>query len=271
MRKRTGKFFDDFFNFFFEESYRHLRDTHAIKKVIESIGRERPADSFNYKIPSGRYALVNIAADLYAETFLLSGKGKPYLLGELLDPPKKGYPLKHVILNVTDYHHGVAFRFSSNPDTYIGNIFLYHEDGTEQGVDGTSVLVRKECRTMRMADIVAASSCLPPLFEPIAFPDDFAWPNGEVPEVLKQVCSYRISGKASIPTPVPLMDGGLYDNQGIESVMLADRRLTLKGLNEQLLAGKWSDDADNKSGKKQVAQKSRIGMLIVFRCPAKKC
>ena len=257
-----AEFFDDFFNLFFEESYFHLRDTRAIKKVVESVGRERAEDLCNYKIPSGRYALVNIAADLYAETFLRSGKGRPYLFKELLDPPEKGYPLKHVILNATDYHRGVAFRFSSNPDTYIGNVYLYKEGNGQLDFTDFSGLIREECKAIRMADIVAASSCLPPLFEPMGFPDDFAWPNGEIPTTIKKLCSYRISDKTDIRTPIPLMDGGLYDNQAIESVMLADRDLTLEGLNELLLADKWGEEKKG-STEEFPAHDLPLGMFIV--------
>lgn len=255
-------FFNDFFNLFFEESYRHLRDTQAIKKVVESVGDKRPTDSCNYNIPSGRYALINIAADLYAETFLKSGKGTPYLLGEILDPPEKGYPLRHVILNATDYHRGVAFRFSSNPGTYIGNVYLYQKGEGQGDFSELSGLIREECKVIRVADIVAASSCLPPLFEPMGFPDDFAWPDGEIPVTVRKLCSYRISEKKEVQTPVPLMDGGLYDNQAIESVMLADRNLTLKGLNELLLAGKWGEETPRSSSGGSEPD-SQLGMFIV--------
>ena len=66
-----------------------------------------------------------------------------------------------------------------------------------------------------LADIVAASSCFPGGFEPLAFPHDFSWPDGKVPAALTGGLFDR---------PVPLMDGGVYDNQGTESLLLADNR-----------------------------------------------
>ena len=254
-------FFNSFFTIFFEDSYRHLRDTRAIEKVNSTIGKERAADALNYRIPSGRYALINIAADLYAETFLLSRKGTPYLLGELLAPPE-GYPLKHVILNATDYHNGVAFRFTSNPDTHIGNVFLFENCKAEPGAKEVIESIRESCKKIRVADIVAASSCLPPLFEPIGFPDDFAWPEGKIPKPLRDLCSEKQAEGKIIPRPVPLMDGGLYDNQAIESLMLADRGITLKELNNLLLAGKW-DNTGVPEIPGNVRSESLLGMFIV--------
>lgn len=47
----------------------------------------------------------------------------------------------------------------------------------------------------------------------MAFPDDFVWPNGRVPEKLRDQFA---SG------PLALMDGGIYDNQGLQSLLLTD-------------------------------------------------
>lgn len=103
-------------------------------------------------------------------------------------------PFDEVVFNATDFDGGNAFRFvkSTNDKVWIGN--------RERKVAGAAV------DKMRLGDVVAASSCFPGAFEPIVFPRDFA---GVTPGC----------------TPdVPLMDGGIYDNQGISSLLLVVKR-----------------------------------------------
>jgi hypothetical protein len=68
---------------------------------------------------------------------------------------------------------------------------------------------------IRLEDIVAASSCVPGGFEPLVFPQQFHWPR-DFPreEALKLLSPDFASG-------LPLMDGGIYDNQGVASLLLA--------------------------------------------------
>lgn len=99
-----------------------------------------------------------------------------------------------VVFNATDFDGGNAFRFvkSTNDKVWIGN---RHRKVPDAAVT-----------EMRLGDVVAASSCFPGAFEPIVFPRDFA-------------------GVATGCTPdVPLMDGGIYDNQGISSLLLVVKR-----------------------------------------------
>jgi hypothetical protein len=59
-------------------------------------------------------------------------------------------------------------------------------------------------RNVRLADVIAASSCFPGIFEPINFPDDFRWPSAAgqtLDEVRGQLHTKLSSG-------VPLMDEG---------------------------------------------------------------
>jgi predicted acylesterase/phospholipase RssA len=103
-------------------------------------------------------------------------------------------PLDEVVFNATDFDGGHAFRFvkSTNDKVWVGN--------RSRKVPDDAV------GKMRLGDVVAASSCFPGAFEPIVFPRDFA---GVMPGC----------------TPnVPLMDGGIYDNQGISSLLLAVKR-----------------------------------------------
>lgn len=52
-------------------------------------------------------------------------------------------------------------------------------------------------------------------FEPIEFPGDFHWQSGEIPPQVKS--DFHEEG-------TPLMDGGVYDNQVLESLLYADAR-----------------------------------------------
>ena len=52
----------------------------------------------------------------------------------------------------------------------------------------------------------------------MAFPEDFNWSDQNI---LKNV---RAKVHKKIPEDIALMDGGIYDNQGIESLWLADKR-----------------------------------------------
>ena len=105
-------------------------------------------------------------------------------------------PFKELIFNTTEFTRGNAFRFraSQNPKVVIGSNRKYS-------------ISKESAAKIRLADIIAASSCFPSAFEPIIFPDDFVGFNEKLDE----------------PFPCALMDGGVYDNQGIASILLADK------------------------------------------------
>lgn len=90
----------------------------------------------------------------------------------------------------------------------------------------------KYAKHIRMSDIMAASSCIPGAMEPIMFPQDFHWPGdpegkqrrkegGDRP-TCKEVEEY-VQAKCETKS-VPLMDGGIYDNQGTTSIILSAAR-----------------------------------------------
>jgi predicted acylesterase/phospholipase RssA len=182
------------FKDFFKEFYTLLRDTEFLTEGLKHLVKNKAA------VPSRRQNAIVSAAQVYDDTLLRTEDGKPVLFGSILDSE---IGLQEVIFGATDFHSGTAFRFqkSANPHAKIGNHF---------------VSVSKDAAKMiRVADIVAASSCIPPGFEPMVFPDDFVWPDNTVPPVV---------WNAEDVEPVPLMDGGLYDNTGIDSLLLADDR-----------------------------------------------
>src|SRR5262249_20555381 len=113
--------------------------------------------------------------------------------GELFD--HSGH-LDSLVFNATEFQTGMDFRFqkTSFPDAKIGNKNVY--------------MPLEAARQLRLADIVAASSCVPAGFEPLELPGDFVFPGGKVPEM------------PNIPPNLAVMDGGIYDNQGIEALLM---------------------------------------------------
>ncbi|MGR9115103.1 MAG: patatin-like phospholipase family protein [Gammaproteobacteria bacterium] len=179
---------------FFLDYYTLLKDTDLLQRGLEKLA------TGDISASSGRRNFTTAMAQVYAETFLKKPDGSPYLFGDILN---SDIALGDTVFNATEFRHGLAFRFqrSENTKAIIGNYRLR--------------INRKDAEKIRMADIVTASSCFPGGFEPFAFPDDFVWPEGQVPEDLsKQFAS----------GPVALMDGGVYDNQGLQSLLIADER-----------------------------------------------
>jgi predicted acylesterase/phospholipase RssA len=145
-------------------------------------------------------SLIRSAADVYADPALFGERR----FGEVLDAPPERLQLQEAIFNSTEFHTGVDFRFRRSPNRLarIGN--------------GTYRVRREVARHIRLADIVAASSCFPGGFEPFVFPQQFHWPpDFPLPKVLQ-----ALGPKFDAPG-LPLMDGGIYDNQGVESLLLA--------------------------------------------------
>jgi hypothetical protein len=180
-----GKSFGDFYKSFSQ----YLIDNNVIGLALEGLAAERR---------SGEWAsLIRAAADVYARDNLFGDRR----LGMVLDA--KGLQLEEAIFNSTEFHTGLDFRFrrSENPRATLGN--------------RNYRLPRAVARHVRLADVVAASSCFPGGFEPLVFPQQFRW-----------TAEYPLQSAVNDLGPVfkgglPLMDGGIYDNQGVESLLIA--------------------------------------------------
>jgi predicted acylesterase/phospholipase RssA len=181
------------FEDYFCDFYNALKDTNLVKLALEELAEGTT------ECPSGRKDLIIAVSQVYDKIFLKTHDGMSALFGTILNAQ---IPLQEIIFNTTEFRFGLDFRFqlSANPHALIGNRRIS--------------IPRKEAENIRLCDVVAASSCFPGGLEPIAFPDDFVWPEGKVPEAIRD----------RIGKPLALMDGGIYDNQGIESLLLADGR-----------------------------------------------
>ena len=183
------------FEEFYQNFERFLASVNLVKKSFEKIGHPSTG-------ALGFQNLITSIADVYDE-HLFSGDR----FGMFWEPPT--IPLQEMIFNATEFRTGIDFRFqkSRSKKAKIGN--------------GNVEITREEAQKIRLADIAAASSCFPGGFEPLAFPLDFRWPDNIIPPSLQQ----------KFAKALPLMDGGIYDNQGIAAAKLAiDRRKKKIGL-----------------------------------------
>lgn len=152
--------------------------------------------------------LIAAAAEIY-EQRLLPGA----TMGTLLADPRMH--LREITFNATDFRAGLGFRFQKTATKGISGSYVHR-------------IPPDVLKQIRLADVVAASSCFPAAFEPLGFPDDFAWDD------LEQSRKELNEGHATAPfdRPIPLMDGGIADNQGIESLLnvFGRKNATLPGL-----------------------------------------
>jgi predicted acylesterase/phospholipase RssA len=197
------------YGLYYDEFYSFLRDTNCVELALKHL--------YKTPSPSGRndLSLIRSAAMVY-DTRLFAERGRTFeSLQKIVGDGKRFLELIH---NATEFRKGNSFRFraSHNPNVLAGN--------------GDFKVKPEIASRVLLADVIAASSCFPGAFEPIRFPDDFVWSDGvdTVRDQLKQDVTtpvgrrrsgFNIDGKC---LSLPLMDGGIYDNQGISNAMEAD-------------------------------------------------
>lgn len=192
---KRGESFDQFYS----NIFLFLSDAKLIELALSRLSSE---DNWQ----QGRVrSLVSAFADVYdSELFDQS------LFGELMDE-KNPKGIKHLSFNATEFANGLQFRFQ-----WSEKMIAPDPGEAARGIIGNNYYNIPEivAREIRMADIMAASSCFPGGFEPINFPSDFVLPKGTHDQLPKGAMY-----------PVGLMDGGVVDNQGIDPVMLATGRI----------------------------------------------
>lgn len=184
LSQTEGESFPDFL----ERFKRELLSVNVVTLALAKLTEKAPS------IPSCRWDVITACAEVYDEKFF-SGKRFEVFLQ---DPNR----LTDLTFNATEFRNAIAFRFQTRQNGFIGN--------------GKVFITRDQAGQIRLADITAASSCFPGGFEPLNFPDDFAWPDTpEGANTLKEL-------QAKEWAPLPLMDGGVYDNQGMGSLVLEE-------------------------------------------------
>lgn len=111
--------------------------------------------------------------------------------------------LEEIVFGATEFATGNAFRFqkSQAEAAVFGN-------GNHRVPDALA-------QRLRLADVAAASSAFPGGFEPLTFPQDFAFRDAaEREQALREWAR----------PPLALMDGGIHDNQGFDGVLTAMKR-----------------------------------------------
>ncbi|MFT4862661.1 MAG: putative acylesterase/phospholipase RssA [Pseudohongiellaceae bacterium] len=172
-------------------------------------------------VASGSNNLITALAAVYRQKYFEKYYGDPTFGIFWNDSPE--IHLKELIFNATEFKTGVGFRFQVGLNgSLIGN---------------SKVSLREDfAKDIRMSDIMAASSCIPGGMEPLMFPQDFHWP-GDPEGILKAgAASNRTRCKEVVDfleeqysvSNIPLMDGGIYDNQGITSIILTQARMHRK-------------------------------------------
>ncbi len=166
------------------------------------------SDDKNWQQGTKEQNFINAFAKVYDEKLL-------QLKWENVWDLSKNTHIKEVCINTTDFQSGHSFRFQTaekNTKNIIGNKYV-------------NIANTDEIRQLRVGDLLAASSCFPIGFEPMVFPDDFAENEENKRKLAESILFKTANGTNIAGTAFGLMDGGITDNQGIESMMLAyDRR-----------------------------------------------
>ncbi|MBB3055054.1 patatin-like phospholipase family protein [Mucilaginibacter gotjawali] len=204
-----GKSFKDFYVKLFE----CLSGDFLLQNALEILSdqkrwRNRPDKSRN---------IINAFSMAYDE-YIFEGA----TLHSLFYNNEAGH-LQEVCFNTTEFYTGLSFRqdrkmvLDSANDPYFKfgneNIFL-------------SQLVAGK---YKIGDVLAASSCFPAGFEPIVFPEDFTHEGLTEDELKGGLTMIPQTGDKQESTfiaekNVGFMDGGITDNQGLQSMMYADGR-----------------------------------------------
>jgi predicted acylesterase/phospholipase RssA len=176
----------------FEQCY-HFLLAKLEETDLVSTGIQKLNPKENLINPGKAKNLINAFAEQYEKDFTAGA-----VLGDLKG--MKGH-LKNVVFNATEFTNAINFRFR-NPDSRLksGNDSFKLANGISSEI--------------KLSDIIASSSCFPGGFEPLRWPDDYV--HAASPG-LTTLCQYN---KAHKIQPTGIMDGGIYDNQGIESILM---------------------------------------------------
>lgn len=208
---------DEPFNIIYKKIFCAMEGEKLLTRVFEMLNdkqlwQKRKDKSIN---------LINAFSMAYDEAGMLGGK----TFGELSENIRYTH-LDEITVNATEFTNGISFRFQSQhanpsfPKGRVGNNYInFKRDQLE--VAGL----------MKLSDLLACSSCFPGGFEPFLFPEDFTHEELDTTMLVRAV-QYK-SNPFSTPqqeegeekiTRFFLMDGGIADNQAIESVLLAKKR-----------------------------------------------
>ncbi len=228
LSQQFGRSFQDYYDDFYD----FLPQLNIIEELLRRLVTRKPSS------PSGRNDMITAMANIYDRFYFGKYFGdyvndEVLTFGALMRQTGRGH-LEEMIFNATEFKTGTAFRFQvSKYRCLIGN--------------GKFSICRKHAAQIRIADIMAASSCIPVGMEPLFFPDDFHWPDdgswskrNPLPSrpTCKEINSALVKNTDTSRSSLALMDGGVYDDQGISSTLLAlNRRKTKIKANDSTECG----------------------------------
>ncbi|WP_350285840.1 patatin-like phospholipase family protein [uncultured Croceitalea sp.] len=187
--------FDDFYRAFYNQFV--PENDKLLERAVALLEKNEVWKNNAYK----KRSLINAFALAYAEMDIFKGNFKIF---KTAGPSK----LKNVCFNATEFSYGLPFRFQN------------------EGVFGNSPLKNKYMEAMedqiQLSDIVASSSCFPIGFAPLLFPDDY-FKNHQAPDYLK------LKRHEDFQDGIGILDGGITDNQGVESMLNIGGRKEVKG------------------------------------------
>ena len=170
----------------FEEIYHFMLD--QLKNLdLVKLGIQKLNPNGKWDNTHKRKNLINALAELYDEHFT---EGATLAVFDSMNSH-----LEAVAFNSTEFNNAINFRFRNKDKSIIGN--KYNRVPAEVAGE------------IKLADTIAASSCFPVGFEPIMWPADFV--HDKAGMLKKNLDTLK---------PAGLMDGGIYDNQGIDSILL---------------------------------------------------
>lgn len=169
----------------FDKLYTLLDNDQLVIDALEKVN-----DTSKWTAQTKNKNLINAFSEIYQAQFC---DGEHF--NKLLEHETIGH-LEEFCFNATDLYNTLPFRFQKTGKIGNGKMNIHKDAAAE----------------IRLGDIMAASSCFPGGFEPMAFPQDFV---REKNSLLEQ--EWKDKG---YPDNIALMDGGILDNQGIESVVL---------------------------------------------------
>jgi len=192
----------------FEECYKSLLELMTKKDLVEESLQYLAEDS-NWT--NGRQrSLINSFASIYhrdfeSENFGLFWKQNPI-------------HLKEINFNATEFHFALPFHFQKTE-------YMFQDENIAENIGNKKIRIPIEmAKEVRLADIIAASSCVPFGFEPINFPDDFTHEESVLLKDRTLLPRQSPDGE-KITYPIGLMDGGVDDNQGVDAVITSEERL----------------------------------------------
>lgn len=152
-------------------------------------------------------SLIRCASNIYRDHLLgkHNATKKNWTVEELVEGMKQRNTFRDLIFNSTEFRSGNNFRFRVSPERKLvyGNRNTWVKPDIGRQVD--------------LADIIAATSCFPAVFEPMRFPEDFHFADRTKVEDPFQANSYRFRS-------VSLMDGGILDNQGLYGMTVSYKK-----------------------------------------------